>query len=99
VSGLVTLAWPLIDAQSGRPRHVDVRRPLAADVDSSPGAHRLVPGQMVDGTIELTTRRGPAMLSGIAIADVFAVIPPGHAGAAGSEVQVIALPWGSGLLV
>ena len=99
VSGLVTLAWPLIDAQSGRPRRDVVRRPLAADVDSSPGAHRLVPGQMVNGTVVLTTRRGPAMLSGIAIADVFAVIPPGHAGAAGAQVQVIALPWGSGLLV
>ena len=99
VSGLVTLAWPLINAQCGRPRPAEVTRPLATGVDSSPGAHRLVPGQMVDGAVELTTRRGPAMLSGIAIADVFAVIPPGHVGTAGSQVPVIALPWGSGLLV
>lgn len=99
VSGLVTLAWPLIDAQCGRPRPDEVSRPLASHVDASPGAHRLVPGQMVDGAVALTTRRGPAMLSGIAVADVFAVIPPGHVGAAGTPVQVIALPWGSGLLV
>jgi molybdopterin molybdotransferase len=99
VSGLVTLAWPLINAQGGRPRPAQVTRPLAADVDSSPGAHRLVPGQMVGGAVDLTTRRGPAMLSGIAIADVLAVIPPGHAGTAGSQVPLIALPWGSGLLV
>ena len=99
VSGLVTLAWPLIEAQSGRPGRDKVTRPLAGAVDSSPGAHRLVPGQMIDGAVALTTRRGPAMLSGIAIADVLAVIPPGHPSAAGSQVQVIALPWGSGLLV
>ncbi|MEO8106222.1 MAG: molybdopterin molybdotransferase MoeA [Actinomycetes bacterium] len=99
VSGLVTLAWPLIDAQSGRSGHEQVMRPLATAVDSSPAAYRLVPGRMVDGSVVLTTRRGPAMLSGIAIADVLAVIPPGHTGAAGSPVQVIALPWGSGLLV
>jgi molybdopterin molybdotransferase len=99
VSGLVTLAWPLINAQSGRPPSTAVTRPLAGRVDSSPGAHRLVPGQMVDGTIRLTTRPGPAMLSGMAVADALAVIPPGHAGDAGTGVQVIALPWGSGLLV
>jgi hypothetical protein len=54
---------------------------------------------MVDGSIRLTTRPGPAMLSGMAVADVIAVIPPRHEGAAGHGVQVIALPWGSGLLV
>ncbi len=99
VSGLVTLLWPLINAQTGRRSPPAVIRPLAGPVDASPGAHRLVPGQMVDGAIRLTTRPGPAMLSGMAVADVLAVIPPGVPGEAGSGVQVVALPWGSGLLV
>lgn len=99
VSGLVTLAWPLLDAMAGRPAHRRVTRPLAEHVDASPSAHRLVPGEMVDGVVHLTTRRGPAMLSGMATADVLAVIPPGAGAEAGTGVEVLPLPWGSGLLV
>jgi molybdopterin molybdotransferase len=99
VSGLVTLAWPLLDAMAGRPTHRRVTRPLAERVDASPSAHRLVPGEMADGVVHLTTRRGPAMLSGMATADVLAVIPPGPAAEAGTGVEVLPLPWGSGLLV
>ncbi len=99
VSGLVTLAWPLIDAMAGRPARHRVTRPVAEPVDASPAAHRLVPGEMHDGMVHLTTRRGPAMLSGMASADVLAVIPPGPAVEVGTEVEVLPLPWGSGLLV
>jgi molybdopterin molybdotransferase len=99
VSGLVTLAWPLLDALAGRAPQRALARPLAAGVDASPGAHRLVPGEMEDGAVRLTTRRGPAMLSGMATADVLAVIPPGSRAEAGTSVEVLSLPWGSGLLV
>jgi molybdopterin molybdotransferase len=99
VSGLVTLVWPLLDALAGRTVHDPVSRPLCAAVDASPSAHRLVPGQMVDGAVRLTTRRGPAMLSGMATADVLAIIAPGARADAGSMVEVLPLPWGSGLLV
>ncbi len=99
LSGLVTLVWPLLDALAGRTAHDLVTRPLTAGVDASPSAHRLVPGQMVDGSVCLTTRRGPAMLSGMATADVLAIIAPGARAEAGSMVEVLPLPWGSGLLV
>lgn len=98
VSGLLTLAWPLLDAMAGRRPQAPVRRPLASSVDASPGAHRLVPGQMVDGAVRLTTRRGPAMLSGMAAADVLAIITPGVPAEAGTAVDVLPLPWGLGLL-
>lgn len=99
VSGLMTLAWPLLDAMAGRRSRRPVSRPLAASVEASPGAHRLVPGRMVDGAVVLTTRRGPAMLSGVATADVLTVIAPGSRPEAGSMAEVLPLPWGSGLLV
>lgn len=99
VSGLVTLAWPRLDALAGRVSQPPVARPLIVGVDASPGAHRLVPGEMDGGAVRLTTRRGPAMLSGMASADVLAVIPPGARAAAGTYVQVLPLPWGAGLLV
>ena len=98
VSGLVTLAWPLLDALAGRVPRRPLARPLVAGVDASPIAHRLVPGDMEDGAVRLTTRRGPAMLSGMATADVLAVIPPGARAEAGTSVEVLSLPWGSGLL-
>ena len=53
---------------------------------------------MVDGVVRLTTRRGPAMLSGMATADVVAIIAPGTSVQTGSMVEVLPLPWGSGLL-
>ena len=99
VSGLVTLAWPLLDALAGRVPRRPLARPLVAGVDASPIAHRLVPGDMEDGAVRLTPRRGPAMLSGMATADVLAVIPPGARAEAGTSVEVLSLPWGSGLLV
>ncbi len=99
LSGLVTLAWPLLDALAGRTPRPSLHRPLVAGVDASPGAHRLVPGEMEAGAVRLTTRRGPAMLSGMATADVLAVVPPGARAEAGSNVEVLAMPWGSGLLV
>ncbi|MCZ3388181.1 MAG: molybdopterin molybdotransferase MoeA [Actinomycetia bacterium] len=99
VSGLVTLAWPLLDASAGRDPRPPLARPLVVGVDASPGAHRLVPGQMEGGAVRLTTRRGPAMLSGMATADVLAVVPPGAHAEAGTHVDVLSLPWGAGLLV
>jgi molybdopterin molybdotransferase len=105
VSALVTLGEPLLAALSGRRTdwsepEPHVRRPLAESMESSPGAHRLIPAHIVDGAVHPVLRRGPAMLSGLAIADVFAVIPPGPAPlAAGDDVAVLPLPWGSGLVV
>lgn len=98
VSALVTLVWPLLDALAGRAARVSLRRPLAVGVDASPTAHRLVPGQVRSGVAHPTTRRGPAMLSGMATADLLIIIAPGSRSEAGSTVDVLPLPWGSGLL-
>ncbi|MCZ3387208.1 MAG: molybdopterin molybdotransferase MoeA [Actinomycetia bacterium] len=99
VSALVTLAWPLLDALAGRTIRRPVSRPLATRAEASPSAHRLVPGQIIEGVVHLTTRPGPAMLSGIATADILAIVPPGEHPAADSMVEVLPLPWGSGLIV
>ncbi|MFL6179671.1 MAG: molybdopterin molybdotransferase MoeA [Actinomycetes bacterium] len=105
VSALVTLGEPLLAALSGRitawvEPEQHVRRPLAGSVECSPGAHRLIPAQIVEGLVHPALRRGPAMLSGLASADVFAVVPPGPSPLpAGADVAVLPLPWGSGLVV
>jgi molybdopterin molybdotransferase len=105
VSALVTLGEPLLAALSGRRQgglgaELQVRRPLAETVECSPGAHRLIPANIVAGAVHPVLRRGPAMLSGLASADVFAVIAPGPSPLlAGVDVTVLPLPWGSGLVV
>lgn len=96
VSALVTLVWPLLDALAGRAARVPLKRPLAVGVDASPSAHRLVPGQLRAGEAHPTTRRGPAMLSGMAAADLLIIIAPGTRSEAGSMVDVLPLPWGRG---
>jgi molybdopterin molybdotransferase len=105
VSALVTLGQPLLTALSGRSSDAHhtgagVQRPLSEVLESSPGAHRLIPAQVRDGQVHPVLRRGPAMLSGLATADVLAVVPPGPAPlSVGTPVMVLPLPWGSGLVV
>ena len=106
VSALVTLGEPLLSTLAGRdaPRDLEpetaVNRPLAVSVEASPGAHRLIPAGIRGGQAHPVLRRGPAMLSGLASADVFVVVPPGpEALPAGHAVSVLPLPWGTGLVV
>jgi molybdopterin molybdotransferase len=102
VSALVTIGEPLFAALSGRPWQgaSEVHRPLAEPVESSPGAHRLIPATISDGLVTPTLRRGPAMLTGLSSADVLTVVPPGPARLErGEAVRVLPLPWGSGLVV
>ncbi|WP_424212859.1 molybdopterin molybdotransferase MoeA [Streptomyces sp. BI20] len=95
VSGLVTLAEPLLRALSGRAvRH----RWTAAVRDAVPGhPHdtRLIP-VLLDGELCVPLRwNGPAMLRGVAGADALAVVPP-HGAEAGQELEILDLPWSSG---
>ena len=106
VSGLLTLAEPLLAAMAGRTDDRDyatartIRRALAETVEASPGAHRLIPAQIADGRVHPAVWRGPAMLSGLAVADVVVVVPPGPQPlSVGSDVDVLPLPWGTGLVV
>jgi molybdopterin molybdotransferase len=106
VSGLLTLGEPLLAALAGRSHERDhatartIRRALAEPVETSPSAHRLIPAQIADGRVHPAVRRGPAMLSGLAVADVVVVVPPGREPLqVGSDVNVLPLPWGTGLVV
>ena len=106
VSGLLTLGEPILAAMAGRRGDRDhatartIRRALAEPVETSPSAHRLIPAQIAEGRVHPAVRRGPAMLSGLAVADVVVVVPPGREPlGVGSDVNVLPLPWGTGLVV
>ncbi|MEU2247564.1 molybdopterin-binding protein [Streptomyces sp. NPDC019224] len=102
VSGLLTLAGPLLGGLAGRtpggPRRVAVRD----DVHGHPHDTRLVPvvhrAAGEHGTaggaqhVVPLHYNGPAMLRGIAAADGLAVVEPGGV-RSGTEVEILDLPW------
>jgi molybdopterin molybdotransferase len=87
VSGLLTLVLPALRAMMGR--RPDARRTavMLEPVSGPPDDVRLLP--IADGRPVLHV--GPAMLRGLAGAEWVAVIPAGGV-AAGTEVEVLALP-------
>lgn len=101
VSGVLTLAAPLLRTLAGRPVPAPYAAPLTADVSGHPVDTRLVPVVFDDESAARPLHfSGPAMLRGLAAADGMAVIPPGGA-RAGQETAVLdtgalALAWGSG---
>jgi molybdopterin molybdotransferase len=101
VSGVLTLAAPLLRTLAGRPVPAPFAAPLTADVQGHPVDTRLVPVVFDDESAARPLHfAGPAMLRGLAAADGMAVIPPGGA-RAGQETAVLdtgvlALTWGSG---
>ncbi|MGW5814992.1 molybdopterin molybdotransferase MoeA [Streptomyces noursei] len=100
VSGLLTLAEPLLRTLAARHPAAPYRVPLAAAVPGHPRDTRLVPVAyrdddrhgLVAGPLHF---HGPAMLRGIAAADAMAVIPSGGA-ERGTEVELLELPWPTG---
>jgi len=92
VSGLLTLAEPLLRALAGRPAQEAYTAPLQSSVHGHPYDTRLVP-VVLRGELAVPLRyNGPAMLRGIAVADGLAVVAPGGA-EAGQEVEILDLPW------
>ncbi|MFJ7064139.1 molybdopterin molybdotransferase MoeA [Streptomyces sp. NPDC101115] len=103
VSGLLTLAEPLLRALAGRsaappgaspapgPYRVEVRE----EIQGHPHDTRLVPVVRSGDEAVPLRYHGPAMLRGIAAADGMAVVPPGGA-AAGQPLEVLDLPWPAG---
>lgn len=92
VSGLLTLAEPLLRALGGRaPRH-PYRAPVRDEVHGHPSDTRLVPFVHRDGRLVPLRYNGPAMLRGIAVADGLAVVPPGGAQPE-DRLEVLDLPW------
>ncbi|WP_413812990.1 molybdopterin molybdotransferase MoeA [Streptomyces sp. OE57] len=92
VSGLLTLAEPLLRTLTGRPAPGPAPAPLAEAVQGHPRDTRLVPVTFRQDAAVPLRFNGPAMLRGIAVADGLAVIPPGGA-KRGMEVDVLDLPW------
>lgn len=100
VSGLCTLAEPLLSALAARRPAPPYRVPLAAAVHGHPHDTRLVPVAYRDderyGLMAAPLHfHGPAMLRGIAAADALAVVPPGGA-QRGNELELLELPWPAG---
>jgi molybdopterin molybdotransferase len=92
VSGLLTLAEPLLRGLGGRLAPEPYTLPLKDSVHGHPYDTRLVPVSVrADHAVPLHYN-GPAMLRGIAAADALAVVPPGGA-RPGEELELLDLPW------
>lgn len=90
VSGLVTLAAPVIASMRGVP--LDEREThLAVDVTSHPHDTRIIPVVVDDGRARPLRFDGPAMLRSLALADALVAIPP-SGGLAGSGVPLLPVP-------
>ncbi|MEU8618215.1 molybdopterin molybdotransferase MoeA [Streptomyces sp. NPDC048623] len=95
VSGLLTLAAPLLRARSGRPAPSPYRGEVREGIQGHPYDTRLVPVVRRGAEAVPLRYHGPAMLRGIAAADGMAVVPPGGS-AAGQTLDVLDLPWSTG---
>ncbi|MEW1723656.1 molybdopterin molybdotransferase MoeA [Streptomyces sp. NPDC093109] len=92
VSGLLTLAEPLLRTLAGRAPRTPYHAPLRDAVPGHPYDTRLVPFVHHDEGLVPLRFHGPAMLRGIAAADGLAVVAPGGA-RSGDELEVLDLPW------
>ncbi|MFF3847314.1 molybdopterin molybdotransferase MoeA [Streptomyces sp. NPDC002328] len=92
VSGLLTLAEPLLRTLAGRAAPEPYTLALRETVHGHPYDTRLVPVVLRGVHAVPLHYNGPAMLRGIAAADALAVVPPGGA-RAGQEAELLDLPW------
>ncbi|MDT0609638.1 molybdopterin molybdotransferase MoeA [Streptomyces lancefieldiae] len=95
VSGLLTLAEPLLRTLAARPAPEPYTMPLRDAVHGHPHDTRLVPVVLRGDTAVPLHYNGPAMLRGVAAADALAVVPPGGA-RSGQEAELLDLPWATG---
>ncbi|MBC9727710.1 molybdopterin molybdotransferase MoeA [Streptomyces sp. TRM68367] len=95
VSGLLTLAEPLLRTLAARPAPEPYTLPLQDAVHGHPYDTRLIPVVLRGDRAAPLHYNGPAMLRGIAAADALAVVPPGGA-RPGQETELLDLPWASG---
>ncbi len=95
VSGLLTLAEPLLRSLAGRRPRPRYTAPVQGDVPGHPHDTRLVPVLLTDEHAVPLRYHGPAMLRGVAAADALAVVPPRGA-RSGQELEILDLPWASG---
>jgi molybdopterin molybdotransferase len=90
IAGLVTLALPLLRRLGGHPLPPAQLLVVDAAIPGHPRDVRLVPATVENGRAAALLFDGPAMLRGVALADVLAVIPPGGA-AAGTYITAVEL--------
>ncbi|WP_406366709.1 molybdopterin molybdotransferase MoeA [Streptomyces sp. NBC_01546] len=95
VSGLLTLAEPLLRALAGRRPRPRYTATVQGDVPGHPHDTRLVPVLLSGEHAQPLRFNGPAMLRGVAAADALAVVPP-HGARSGQELEILDLPWASG---
>jgi molybdopterin molybdotransferase len=94
VSGLLTLAEPLLRILAAHPAPEPWALPLRDEVHGHPHDTRLIPVALRGDSAVPLHYNGPAMLRGIAAADALAVVPPGGA-RLGQELELLDLPWAS----
>ncbi|GAA4065463.1 molybdopterin molybdotransferase MoeA [Streptomyces shaanxiensis] len=94
VSGLLTLAEPLLRTLAARPAPESYTLPLREAAHGHPYDTRLIPVVLRGDHAVPLHYHGPAMLRGMAAADAVAVVPPGGA-RAGQETELLDLPWAS----
>jgi molybdopterin molybdotransferase len=92
VSGLLTLAEPLLRTLAAHPAPEPYTVPLAEAAHGHPYDTRLIPVVLRGDTAVPLHYNGPAMLRGIAAADALAVVAPGGA-QQGAETELLDLPW------
>ncbi|MGI5376785.1 molybdopterin molybdotransferase MoeA [Streptomyces sp. CA-251387] len=92
VSGLLTLAEPLLRTLAARPAPESYTLPLKETAHGHPYDTRLIPVVLRGDHAVPLHYHGPAMLRGMAAADAVAVVPPGGA-RAGQETELLDLPW------
>lgn len=95
VSGLLTLAAPLLRILAGRTVAQPYAVPVAEGIQGHPRDTRLLPVRLRSGRAEVLRFNGPAMLRGIARAEALAVVPPDGAHQ-GQRLDLLELPWGTG---
>jgi molybdopterin molybdotransferase len=94
ISGLLTLAEPLLRTLAARPAPEAYTLPLRDAAHGHPHDTRLIPVVLRGDRAVPLHYNGPAMLRGVAVADALAVVPPGGA-RAGQELELLDLPWAS----
>ncbi|MEW2285050.1 molybdopterin molybdotransferase MoeA [Streptomyces sp. NPDC047841] len=92
VSGLLTLAEPLLRTLAAHPAPEAYTLPLREAVHGHPHDTRLIPVVLRGDHAMPLHYNGPAMLRGVAAADALAVVPPGGA-RQGEEAELLDLPW------
>jgi len=92
VSGLLTLAEPLLRTLAARPAPEPYTMPVQDAVHGHPYDTRLIPVVLRGDHAVALHYNGPAMLRGIAAADALVVVPPGGS-RAGEELELLDLPW------